>query len=111
MNLSANYKKILGRSVLCLGVVTLLGSACAPNPHEHPDLVVNIEAVNAATAKAEAAAKAAGDSAAGADAAAKRAEAAADKAGEAAARAEAAAERAEKAADKAEAAFEKSMTK
>ena len=111
MNFSADCKKILGRSVLCLGVVTLLGSGCAPTPHEHPDLVVNVEAVNSATAKAEAAAKGAGDSAAGADAAAKRAEAAAAKAGEAAARAEAAAERAEKAADKAEAAFEKSMQK
>ncbi len=111
MNFSANYKKIFGRSVLCLGVVTLLGSGCAPTPHEHPDLKVDVQAVNAATAKAEAAAKNAGDSAGAADAAAKRAEAAADKAGDAAARAEAAAERAEKAADKAEAAFEKSMTK
>ena len=111
MNFSANYKKILGRSVLCLGVVTLLGSGCAPSPHDHADLKVNVEAVNDATAKAEAAAKGGDDAAANADAAAKRAEAAAAKAGEAAARAEAAAERAERAAEKAEAAFEKSMKK
>ncbi len=103
MNISTNYKKVLVRSAVCLGIAALLGG-CAAQPHEHPDLKVNVEAVNSATSKAEAAAKSAGDAAA-------RAEAAAGKAGDAAARAEAAAEKAEKAAAKAEAMFEKSMTK
>ncbi len=110
MNVSTNYKKVLVRSAVCLGVAALLGG-CAATPHEHPDLVVNVEAVNSATRKAEAAANSANAAANNADAAAARAEAAAGKAGDAAARAEAAAEKAEKAAAKAEAMFEKSMTK
>ena len=117
MNFSANYKKVLGRSAVCLGIAALLGG-CAANPHEHPEYKVNVEAVSSATGKAEAAAKSAGAAAKSADAAAAKAEAAAAKAGDAAARAEAAAAkagdaaaRAEAAAAKAEAMFEKSMTK
>lgn len=110
MNISTNCKKVLVRSAVCLGVVALLGG-CAAQPHEHADLKVNVEAVNSATSKAEAAAASANAAAKRADAAAARAEAAAGKAGDAAARAEAAAEKAEKAAAKAEAMFEKSMTK
>ena len=110
MNVSTNYKKVLVRSAVCMGVAALLGG-CAGQPHGHDDLKVDIQAVNSATGTAEAAAKSAGDSTKSAGDAAARAEAAAGKAGDAAARAEAAAEKAEKAAAKAEAMFEKSMTK
>ena len=117
MNFSANYKKILGRTAVCLGIAALLGG-CAAQPHEHPEYQVNVQAVNSATAKAEAAAMSAGAAAKSAEAAAGKAEAAAGKAGDAAAKAEAAAAkagdaatRAEAAAAKAEAMFEKSMTK
>ena len=110
MNFSANYKKVLVRSAVCLGIAALLGG-CAGQPHEHPEYQVNVQAVNSATAKAEAAAMSAGAAAKSAEAAAGQAEAAAGKAGDAAARAEAAAAKAEAAATKAEAMFEKSMTK
>ncbi len=104
MNFSTKYARVIGRFAVSLGALTLLGTACGPIEHEHPQYKVNVQAVEDATKKSQAAAGDAG-------AAAKKAEAAAGKAGEAAARAEAAAERAERAAAKAEAMFEKSMKK
>ena len=118
MNFSTKHANVLGRFAISLGAITLLGTACGPIEHEHPEYKVNVQAVEAATKKSQgaasdagAAAKKADGAAARADGAAGRAEAAAGKAGEAAARAEAAAERAERAAAKAEAMFEKSMKK
>ena len=111
MNFSTQYAKVLGRFAVSLGVLTLLGSGCLPVDHEHAEYKVNVQAVEEATKKSQAAAGGANAAASNADAAAKRAEAAAAKAGDAAARAEAAADRAERAAAKAEAMFEKSMKK
>ena len=111
MNFSTKYARVIGRFAVSLGALTLLGTACGPLEHEHPQYQVNVQAVEDATKKSQAAAGDAGAAAKKADGAAARAEAAAGKAGEAAARAEAAAERAERAAAKAEAMFEKSMRK
>ena len=111
MRFSANYKKILGRSAICLGVITLLGSGCATVEHEHARLKVDTSVIGNATGKAEAAAEGANAAAGRANRAADRAEAAAGKAADAAARAESAAKRAERAAAKSEAVFEKSMKK
>lgn len=110
VKLSTKFASLAGRSAIALAAVALLGTGCIPE-HEHPDYKVNVQAVENATKKAEAAGSGANAAADKASAAAKQAEAAAAKAGEAAARAEAAAERAERAAAKAEAAFEKSMKK
>ena len=118
MKQSSRYMRNMGRAAVCLGVLTLLGSGCSVTDHEHPAYKANVQAVNdaagkadAAAGRAEAAADKANAAAGRADAAAGRAEAAADKANAAAGRAEAAAERAERAADKAAAMFEKTMRK
>ena len=115
MNFSTKYARVISRFAISLGAITLLGTACGPFDHEHPEYKVNVQAVEDATKKAQAAASGAGAAAKNSAGAAARAEAAAGKAGEAAARAEAtaeaAAERAERAAAKAEAMFEKSMKK
>ena len=111
MNFSTKYARVISRFAISLGAITLLGTACGPFDHEHPEYKVNVQAVEDATKKSQAAASGAGAAAKKADGAAGRAEAAAGKAGEAAGRAEAAAERAERAAAKAEAMFEKSMKK
>ena len=114
MNFSTKYARVISRFAISLGAITLLGTACGPFDHEHPEYKVNVQAVEDATKKSQAAASAAsaaGAAATKADGAAGRAEAAAGKAGEAAGRAEAAAERAERAAAKAEAMFKKSMKK
>ncbi len=111
MNFSTKYARVISRFAISLGALTLLGTACGPIEHEHPQYKVNVQAVEAATKKSQGAASDAGAAAKKADGAAARAEAAAGKAGEAAAKAEAAAERAERAASKAEAMFEKSMKK
>lgn len=103
MKLSMKFAGLVGKSAVALAAVALLGTGCIPE-HEHPDYKVNVQAVENATKKAEAAGS-------GANAAAGKASAAAGQAEAAAARAEAAAERAERAAAKAEAAFEKSMKK
>lgn len=83
MNQSSRYMGNMGRAAVCLGVLALLGSGCSVTEHKHPEYEVNVQAVNDATAKADAAAG----------------------------RAEAAAERAERAAAKAAAMFEKTMRK
>ena len=111
MNISTRYARVVSRFAISLGALTLLGTACGPIEHEHPEYKVNVQAVEAATKTSQGAAGDAGAAAKKADGAAARAEAAAGKAGEAAAKAEAAAERAERAAAKAEAMFEKSMKK
>ena len=111
MNFSTKYARVISRFAISLGAITLLGTACGPFDHEHPQYKVNVQAVEDATKKSQGAASDAGAAAKKADGAAARAEAAAGKAGEAAAQAEAAAERAERAAAKAEAMFEKSMKK
>lgn len=107
----SRYMGNMGRAAVCLGVLALLASGCAIPEHEHEAYKVNVQAVNDATGKAEAAAGRAEAAAGKADAAAGRADAAAGKADAAAGRAEAAAERAERAAAKVEAMFEKTMTK
>lgn len=111
MRFSTRYAKGVGRCVVSLGALTLLGAACGPIEHEHPEYKVNVQAVEDATMKSQAAAGDAGAAAEKADGATARAEAVAGQAGEAAAQATAAAERAERAAIKAEAIFEKFMQK
>ena len=111
MNQSSRYMGNMGRAAVCLGVLALLGSGCSVTEHKHPEYEVNVQAVNDATAKADAAAGRAEAAAGNADAAAGRAGTAARNADAAAGRAEAAAERAERAAAKAAAMFEKTMRK
>jgi hypothetical protein len=112
------WKKGLFIWVIGPTLLALTSYGCAAVDHTHPDLAVDMKAVEAAASKAESAANRAEAAASKADgaaskanAAASRAEAAAGKAEGAARRAEASATKAERAANKAEAIFKKTLRK
>ena len=93
------------------GLLALSGYGCAPVGHTHPDLVINMKAVEAAAQKADAAAQRADASATKAERAASAARSAATRAESAAKRAKRGATKAERAAGKAEAIFKKTLRK
>ena len=111
------WKKTAMILALGPGLLALSGYGCAPQEsrlflgHTHPDLVVNMKAVETAAQRAEAAAQRADASATKAERAASTAGSAATRAESAAKRAERAATKAERAAGKTEAIFKKTLRK